>query len=412
MADCEVLILGGGLAGLRAAMELEKAGVDWLLLEGSDRLGGRVQTDTEEGFLLDRGFQILLTAYPEIQSCLDFTSLKLHGFAPGAVVFMDHDTVRMAPDLAGFLNLVSKRIGSPRDLIPLARLALKIYRTDPDQALETASGQPLHRSIRKMDFSPSLRRNFLEPLLAGIHLDLSLNTPDIMLDFVLKMLLSGEAALPQGGMASIVEQIAGHLPPSRIRLNQEATVLEGTRVALKDGTMFQGRNVLLATDIVMAHRLLGLPLPPSGRGVTTCWFASSHSPFGGRPYLMFNRRKEANVLHFACLSDVCPEYAPKGKSLIQATILGTSSWGESFDPEEAALQEARSLFQEKAEDWKLLKTQRIQNAHPHIEKKQELYPGVEAFQRVYLAGDYLHSPNLNSALKSGRLAAQAILASR
>ena len=67
MHDADVLIVGGGLAGLCCARRLCEAGVSCRLLEASDVVGGRIRTDHLEGFLLDRGFQVLLTAYPEAQ---------------------------------------------------------------------------------------------------------------------------------------------------------------------------------------------------------------------------------------------------------------------------------------------------------------------------------------------------------
>ena len=58
----DVAIVGAGLAGLACAQDLTRAGVECTVLEASDGVGGRVRTDAIDGYLLDRGFQILLTA--------------------------------------------------------------------------------------------------------------------------------------------------------------------------------------------------------------------------------------------------------------------------------------------------------------------------------------------------------------
>src|SRR5262245_38663538 len=80
----EVLIIGAGLAGLSCARHLADSGISFEVIEASDGIGGRVRTDEHEGFLLDRGFQVLLTAYPEAQRTLDFHALELKKFRPGA----------------------------------------------------------------------------------------------------------------------------------------------------------------------------------------------------------------------------------------------------------------------------------------------------------------------------------------
>ena len=61
------LVIGAGLAGLSAALTLQEAGVEVTLLDSSDRTGGRVASDLIDGFILDRGFQLINMNYPEIK---------------------------------------------------------------------------------------------------------------------------------------------------------------------------------------------------------------------------------------------------------------------------------------------------------------------------------------------------------
>jgi phytoene dehydrogenase-like protein len=67
----DVLIVGAGLAGLCCARRVQQAGLSFLVLEASDGVGGRIRTDRIDGFQLDRGFQVFLTAYPEAKRLLD-----------------------------------------------------------------------------------------------------------------------------------------------------------------------------------------------------------------------------------------------------------------------------------------------------------------------------------------------------
>ena len=87
------IIIGGGIAGLTAAYYLQKAERDYTILEASDRIGGRIKTDEYNGFLMDRGFQVFLTAYPEARKILDYNTLELRAFNPGAVLLRSNGKI-------------------------------------------------------------------------------------------------------------------------------------------------------------------------------------------------------------------------------------------------------------------------------------------------------------------------------
>ncbi|MEV1146569.1 FAD-dependent oxidoreductase, partial [Micromonospora sp. NPDC049799] len=107
LAETDVVIVGGGLAGLAAARRLHRAGVPWRLLEARGRLGGRVATDTVDGYLLDRGFQVLNTAYPQLGKLLDVDRLHLGYFTSGVLV-------RKGDDLHRLVNPLREPTGAPR----------------------------------------------------------------------------------------------------------------------------------------------------------------------------------------------------------------------------------------------------------------------------------------------------------
>src|SRR5450631_1018581 len=92
----QVAIIGAGLAGLECARLLQQTGSNVVLLEASDAPGGRIRTDRVDGYLLDRGFQVLLTAYPEARRALDYKALSLRSLIPGALVWHDGEFHRFA----------------------------------------------------------------------------------------------------------------------------------------------------------------------------------------------------------------------------------------------------------------------------------------------------------------------------
>jgi len=85
-ADHDVVVVGAGLAGLRAAAVLARRGLDVRVLDAADRPGGRVATDVVDGFRLDRGFQVLNTVYPALRAAVDLAQLRLRAFVPGAAI--------------------------------------------------------------------------------------------------------------------------------------------------------------------------------------------------------------------------------------------------------------------------------------------------------------------------------------
>lgn len=91
-----IVIIGGGLAGLSCAVRLQEQGVQSIICEASDGVGGRVRTDQVNGFLLDRGFQVLLTAYPEAARQLDYDRLQLQYFDSGSLVLTGDGLQRLS----------------------------------------------------------------------------------------------------------------------------------------------------------------------------------------------------------------------------------------------------------------------------------------------------------------------------
>ena len=107
--QCDVVIVGAGLAGLSAAREIQRHGLSVIVLESSDDVGGRVRTDIVDGFQLDRGFQVMLTAYPEFKTQVDMRALDLRPFDPGALVWRN-GKVMLFPTRFANHKLLPKRL--------------------------------------------------------------------------------------------------------------------------------------------------------------------------------------------------------------------------------------------------------------------------------------------------------------
>ena len=104
--DYKIHIIGAGLSGLIAATVLEKNGFAPVIIEATDRPGGRVKTDMVEGYQLDHGFQVLLTAYPAAKKYLNLKALDLQKFKPGAAIFKEGKQVVIGDPLRDISLLV------------------------------------------------------------------------------------------------------------------------------------------------------------------------------------------------------------------------------------------------------------------------------------------------------------------
>jgi len=106
--ETKTLILGAGISGLTCANTLLSQGEsNFLIVEASDGPGGRVRTDEVDGYLLDRGFQVFIEGYPEVQKVLNYSALDLHQFIPGAMIRYDDK-----------YYVVSDPFRRPGDLLP------------------------------------------------------------------------------------------------------------------------------------------------------------------------------------------------------------------------------------------------------------------------------------------------------
>lgn len=290
------------------------------------------------------------------------------------------------------------------------RLKLKLKRTSVEKLFSCDSSNAL-ACLKKDGFSRQFIDKFFKPFLGGILLDRSLLSSGKMVNFLLKMFFEGHAVLPSRGMGSISQQLADLLPSGSIHLNKEVMrITTESEIILNDNQKIKAKIILLATDPWSAAKLLELPLPPSGHGVITAYYAAEKSPLN-EPILFLNGNDNGPINHLAVVSDVAPTYAPAGASLINTTILDKHMHLSDEDLNNACIEQLSLWFGSQVFKWKPLKILRIANAHPAI-YPDRLWHSPYPFKirnSLYACGDYLEAPNINSALATGRKAATEII---
>ena len=400
----DVVIVGAGLAGLVAARTLGLNGIDSVILEASDGVGGRVRSDVVDGFVLDRGFQVLLTGYPEIHRHLDIAALDLRAFEPGALVWREGKGTVVGDPFRRPKTLVSTAtasIGSVTDKARIALLRAKLLRADP-KALLRGDDIPTAAALRGMGFSSKMIDRFFRPLVGGIQLDPTLSTSRRMFDVIFRTLADGDSAVPAGGMGRITEQLASNLPRTSIHLDTPAVSVEPGRVVVSGGRSISAKHVIVATEGPVASRLLGLPQVKS-HSAGCVYFAADVAPVDGA-YVILDGHGHGPVYNVAVMSHVSPAYAPAGKHLVAAALPGTIDG----DLESAARRQLRSWWGPQVDNWRHLRTYRIEHGQPDQTPPFHPKKNVSLGNGIFVCGDHRDTGSIQGAMFSGRRCAEAV----
>lgn len=403
-ADDPVVVVGAGLAGLACAVRLHRAGRAVRVLEASDGIGGRVRTDLVDGFRLDRGFQVMLTAYPEAHRQLDMAALDLQAFDPGARVQLGDRSSVLADPLRSPTRLISSAL-SPAASIPdkLRILALRRrVRSMHPAMLLRGPDVPTREALVEAGFSERILDRFFSPLFGGIQLDPALDTSNRMFDVIFRMLADGDSAVPTTGMQAIPDQLAAHLPDGTVETGRRVVSVTADSVRTDDGTI-AASDVVVAVEGPTAVDLLGLP-PVGSKSVGAVYFAADEPPIGDKLVVLDGRG--GPVLNAAVMTNVAPSYAPPGRHLVVAAMPRTIDG----DLEAIARRSFREWWGPAVDGWEHLRTYRI--AHGQPDQLPPFHPkrAVTTELGVHVCGDHRDTASIQGALYSGRRCAEAVLA--
>jgi len=409
----DVLIVGAGLAGLCCGKRLAECGVSFRILEAADGVGGRVRTDVVDGFRLDRGFQIYLTAYPEGRRVLDLDALDLKPFTRGALVWFRGRFHRVADPrsepLAAPAALFNP-VGTLRDKLRMVRLFWEIDRGKIERQYEKDERLTLDLLRWTGGFGPAMIDRLFRPFFGGVCLEKELATSSRFFRFVFRTFADGPGAVPALGMQAIPDQIAANLPPGSVRLGAAVERLGHREVILPGGEAVRGRAVVVATEGPAAARLIGDEVrDPGSNGGVTLYYAADHAPTA-EPILMLDGEGRGPVNNVVVMSNASAAYAPPGKALVAATVVGIPADGDAELDRRARVQ-LGAWFGAAVARWVLLRVYRIPHALPDQtagkldpwQRPVRLRPGL------YVCGDHRDNGSIDGAMTSGFRAAQAAM---
>lgn len=296
-----VAVVGAGLAGLVAARHLADAGADVTVFERRDDVGGRVRTHREDGFTIDRGFQVLFTAYPAVRRELDLDALDLQAFSPGAVIARPGERSVLSDPLRdpfSFTDSIFNREVTTTD--KLRTLALRQHVGGRDEAaIFESPDAPIDDYLRDWGFSADYIDNFVAPFYGGITLDRSLSTSKRVFEYTFKAMSEGKIALPAEGMAAVPAQLADRARDAGATIHLDEPVAavspDADRATVETETLtVETDAVVVAADPRTARRLTGVAsIPTAARPSTTLYCAlPDDAPLDDRRKIHLNAADE------------------------------------------------------------------------------------------------------------------------
>ncbi|NNL02758.1 MAG: NAD(P)-binding protein [Eudoraea sp.] len=408
-SSLNIHIIGAGISGLVAANVLEKKGYHPIVLEATDNVGGRVKTDVVDGYCLDHGFQVLLTAYPMAKKYLDYKSLKLNYFKPGAALFSNGNRTTIGDpirDPSFLISSLSSKIGSLRDKIKIFQLNRELQSKSLEAIFDETETSTL-AFLQNYGFSEKVIQGFFKPFFSGIFLEPNLDTSIRMFQFVYKMFGEGLAALPATGIGAISKQLESRLDHTTFHFNTTVKQVKEGKIVLENQTILDSDYTIIATD---AH-----PLMPNLKNQEVTWkscdnlyFLTSQKVIT-QPLIGLVSDENAlinNIFYPTTFSG----QLNNGKELLSVTIVKK----HGLSPKELIQKTTDELkIHFNIQDSLFLKHYPIKKALPQLSNlKNEIEPSeTKLTSTVFLAGDTMLNGSLNAAMLSGERAAESVMAS-
>lgn len=409
MSAYDAIIIGAGAAGLVAAKELEEYKLRTLVIDAEPQVGGRLKTDHYDGYILDHGFQVLLTAYPMVKKHLNLNKLKLRAFDSGAQIVGGMKSFKVVdikrnPFLA--ISQLFSPVGSFSDKLKVARLRNMVLKQSIEELFDEKEVSTIE-FLQDYGFSEKIIERFFRPFFGGIFLEQDLNTSARQFLFIFKMFAEGKAALPAKGISEVAFQLKSNLKNTEFRLNSKVKAIENNRVMLEDGSTVEGKQIIIATD--PSHLIPQLDQAVEWNSTLQAYFIGPEGRFSSKLISLFYDEHSV-INNIACLSKVQPRYSGKSKQLYSVSFKKNLTLTEK-ELQMEVQQELQDYLGPAAAEWILIRSYQVKKALPRHESvvNERAFEETRLRDGLYLAGDHLLNPSLNAAMLSGELAARALI---
>jgi len=403
----KIHIIGAGVSGLIAAKVLEDNGYTAIVLEATDRVGGRVKTDIVSGYQLDHGFQVLLTAYPAAQKYLNFEALDLQKFLPGASIFKNSkqkivgDPIK---DLSLLFSTLFSGIGNFSDKLKILKLNNSLKRKSIS-AIFSDKEQSTFSYLTGFGFSDEMITDFFKPFFSGIFLETKLETSSRMFEFIYKMFGEGYAAIPKAGIEAIPKQLLSSLKQTSFKFNTKVAAIKDGEITLEDNTKLESHFTIIATEA--SNLILNLQnTSTKWKSCNTLYFETESRIISKKLIGLIPQSGTLinNIFYHTSLDAV----TKSTKELLSVTIIEN----QNLSNEMLILQVERELKEYCGIDsCKFIKQYNIPMALPQLNNLQyEMFPSeTRLTSSIFLSGDTQLNGSLNAAIISGERAALGVI---
>ena len=403
----KIHIIGAGVSGLIAAKVLENNGYSPTIIEASASVGGRVKSDTVQGYQLDHGFQVLLTSYPAAKKYLDFKPLALQELVPGATIFKNGKSQTIGDPLRN-LSLVFPTlfasIGNFSDKLKILKLNRHLKKKSISAIFKTPETTTL-AYLQKLGFSEAMLQDFFKPFFSGIFLEPNLDTSSRMFEFVYKMFGDDLAVIPKSGMQAISNQLKKGLKNTKIHFETPVKSVKNEIITLQDGSEIESHFTIIATEA--SDLVANLKNQATAwKSCDTLYFETSKRTLQ-KPIIGLIADKNALINNLFYHSSVAMEM--KGdKELLSVTVVKDHDLT------------AEKLIEKVAKELhvfcgivhpKFIQHYQIKKALPKLSNLQYELSSTETklTSSIFLAGDQLLNGSLNAAMIAGERAAMGVI---
>lgn len=385
-----IIVIGAGIAGLNAALICQRAGREVLLLEASDRVGGRVKTDLISGYQLDHGFQVINPAYPEVKRLN--LKLQLQSMEAG---------VKVAT--AGKNFIVADPFRSPKNLFSTLRAPIGSIKSKSSLITYLLKKQPdgianFEVELNSQGVIGPLYEKVIRPFMRGVLLgELDQVDPQVGRE-LLRFFAKGTPGIPLNGAQALPDQLAKQI--ANLSLNESVVAING-KVVTTDQRTYAAKKIIVAIDGANAANLIPEVIPPTFNFSTTWYFATFEKIIKDK-FLIVDGQNRGPIVTLIALDQICASFAPANMQLLSITTLIPCNENE-------VRSHLRLLIGKLPQDLQLIKEYQIPRSLPSF-APNPIRPNFQQISdELFIAGDYLSGPSQNSALMSGRLAAESAL---
>ena len=380
----KVAVIGAGVSGLVAAIELEQRGFSPIIYESSAHVGGRLASDAYGDFALDHGFQVLLTNYPELKRYALLDPLDLQLFRPGALIFEHQQPHKIGDafrDLRFLRSTLFSSVATLSDKLTLLKEQKRLARCSAEAIFGQSREQTTLEYLSER-YSDRFIELFFKPFYAGIFLETALKTSYKHFEFVFHHFALGQAALVRNGIQRLPELLASRLSSSDLKLGQtfEADQLDDFDAVIQTYAPSMQRQ--------------------SFNACVNLYFEIEAADAG----LLSDLTRTIGLIPQADYVNNLHVLQAGHQRLLSATIVGQTEMSHA-ELEYAARQELLERCGMAVS--KAVKTYVIKRALP-AQAPMKASADVRREGKLFFAGDYTLYPSLNAAMQSGRAAAEAV----